>query len=356
MTERLKKLDIDQLLLDPQNPRLPQRFHQETKGKSLNNILNEQDDILEYLAKASSIAELISAISENGFFAGEALIVTPLAEKYLVVEGNRRLTALKMLNGKIPENMPARVRKLIDEATHKPREIPVYIYGDRTEVLNYLGNRHIAGVKAWGALAKARYVKQLYKNTNSKLSFEKRCRKVAKVIGSRRDYISKTLRAFEIFELAEKEDFFGLPELDADKLKFSLLSTAIDYSGVAGFLRDTKGGDLHPERVKELLRYMFVPREGKTRPPLGESRKIGELSKVLESDDALAAFRGGASLSMAYLKSAGIEDDFDRNCFETLEKLRFLNSIAAEVDATDERNRIANTIAIQAKRLERQIE
>src|ERR1041384_6955475 len=87
MDYKLDDIEIGLLDLDPENPRLP------------NYVPRDHQSMLEFLAKSSSIEELISAISENDFFPAESLIAVPHGTRYQVVEGNRRLTALLLLSG-----------------------------------------------------------------------------------------------------------------------------------------------------------------------------------------------------------------------------------------------------------------
>jgi len=343
----LHELDIDDLLLDTENPRIPRKLHVSV-SEGLRAVEAAQTDCLVFLAKTSAIEELVSAISENGYFAGEPLIGIPIDDRILIVEGNRRLTSLKLLKEGVPEQLGSRLKILVEDAKTRPQKIPVFVYATRPEVLNYLGNRHIAGVKSWGALAKARYVNQLFEATPG-TDFDSRCTSVAKVIGSRRDFISRTLRAFELFKVAEEDDFFGL-DLSEESVRFSLLTTAVDYSGIQSFIYD-KDESLLNAPLKELLSWMFVPREGDKKPPLGDSRKIGDLSKVLASKESLAAFRGGATLRAAYLKSEGVNEDFDVSLMKALERVREANSTVAEVDPIEERVENARRLFKQTKSL-----
>jgi hypothetical protein len=89
-TQNLTFVHIEQLALDSQNLRLP----------SIDVLERTQQAMLEYLARETSIEELMSAIAENDFFEGESLIVIPndkQPDQYIVVEGNRRLIALRLL-------------------------------------------------------------------------------------------------------------------------------------------------------------------------------------------------------------------------------------------------------------------
>ena len=161
MTDTISNVKINDLLLDPENPRLPE------------SIDRDQQSMLDHIAETTTIEELMEAIAENNFFQGEPIIVVPDQKnkgKYLVVEGNRRLTAVKLLNDPAICTSPgARMRAIAGEAKHKPVEIPVVIRNTRNEVLPYLGFRHITGVKQWEPLAKARYIEQLFALSDTKL-------------------------------------------------------------------------------------------------------------------------------------------------------------------------------------------
>ena len=81
-----KVVNIELLEFDKKNPRLP------------TSVRNKDDaSILKYLATETSIENLMTSIGENGFFPGEAMVVKPHESKYTVIEGNRRLTALRLL-------------------------------------------------------------------------------------------------------------------------------------------------------------------------------------------------------------------------------------------------------------------
>ena len=144
-------LSIDVLEFDIENPRLPSNL----KGGS-------ESDILEYLETKTRIENLISSIGENGFFSGEAIVVTPHGpDKYTVIEGNRRLAALRLLQDPTKASNP-RIERAARETANKPTEIPVYVVQSRDDTLQYLGFRHISGVQRWDPLAKARYLESLF--------------------------------------------------------------------------------------------------------------------------------------------------------------------------------------------------
>ncbi|MFO1003465.1 MAG: ParB N-terminal domain-containing protein [Planctomycetaceae bacterium] len=99
MAESLKQLPLGKLFLDDQNPRLPSQL----KGAA-------ESEIISYMLMEAATLDLMTAIGQNGFFAGEPLLVVQDGERYRVAEGNRRLTALKLL--KDPTLAPVKERKV----------------------------------------------------------------------------------------------------------------------------------------------------------------------------------------------------------------------------------------------------
>ena len=87
-------ITVDKLELDPENPRLPE------------STARRQKDMLQYIARETSIEELMGAIGKNNYFPGEPLVAIKVRNIHRVVEGNRRLTALRLLQN--PELVPKR--------------------------------------------------------------------------------------------------------------------------------------------------------------------------------------------------------------------------------------------------------
>src|ERR1700733_6406175 len=141
----LNQITFANLKLDPNNPRLPERL-----------INAPEHEVLNWMLTDATLTDLMASIVENGFFAGEALIgINDSIDdgKVTIVEGNRRLAAVKLLiNPSQSENKTKTVRELSGETSQKnnlPISLPVYIVDTRREVENYLGFRHVSGVKEW---------------------------------------------------------------------------------------------------------------------------------------------------------------------------------------------------------------
>lgn len=154
MSTSIKKdIKLLDLVFDTHNPRLPSYLQKNA----------DEAVIIDYMIKHSNMKELMLSIAETGFSDAEPLLVVQTGDKYTVIEGNRRLSALKLLNN--PSLAKVRVqsiREIVANALFVPKDIPCIVYEKREDILNYLGYRHITGVKEWGALEKARYLEQLY--------------------------------------------------------------------------------------------------------------------------------------------------------------------------------------------------
>lgn len=361
MTDAITTVHIKDLFLDPENPRLPE------------SVERDQQSMLDYIAETTSIEELMEAIAENDFFQGEPIIVVPDQKnkgKYIVVEGNRRLTAVKLLHDPAICSSPGvRMRAIAGEAKYKPDEIPVVTRNTRSEVLPYLGFRHITGVKQWEPLAKARYIEQLFALTDNKLQAKIRYTDIARAIGSRRDHIKRNLDALAVYKVIEDADFYEIERLDDKSIKFAVLSTAIADERIGYFVgthsKDADGeyistdpivnsSKLNKKAISELAHWLYEKdKKGKTK--VGESRKLRELSAVVANPKALAAFRAGSTLSIAYQLTSDVSADFIELLNQADGLLTEASSMVATVQYEEDAYQVARRISENIKLIGREL-
>jgi hypothetical protein len=315
--KRIEYVPLEQLRFDPDNPRLP---------GSVDG--SQPSQVLAWMLKDATLVELMNAIGQVGYFPGEPLLLAPANEPntYTVVEGNRRLAALLLLND--PALAPTRkqaVRTAVDEARYRPAEAPVVIYDAREDILDYLGYRHITGIKAWDPLEKARYLSQLYATTDGGSPAE-RYRALARTIGTRADYVARLLTGLRVYEEIEARAFYGIPSLQQGEIDFSILTTALNYASLAEFIGlqgrgDAEAENLNQAALEQLTNWLFAENaEGRTR--LGESRNLKLLSRVVEHREALERFRDGLPLADAYRLTEAPTEIFRTSIFEARNRLR----------------------------------
>lgn len=330
-------LKYEELMLDPDNPRL------------LEDVSRDQGSMLNYIAESTSIEDLMGAIAENDFFPGEPLVAVEEGGNYVVVEGNRRLAAIMLLHNPSLCNKPSsRMLEISLKAKFKPVEVPVVLRKSREDVLPYLGFRHITGVKQWEPVAKARYIKQLYNIVSGGVA--ERYTEVARMIGSRRDHIKRSLDALAAYDHIKHHDFYGIPNLDESSIKFAILSTALSdeniglFVGVSG--QDEDGdvvstdlienpGAIKSDNLKELTTWLYETTQT-GRPRIPESRKLREFSSVVNNPRALAAFRDGASLEIAYRMTSEVGRDFSSMLFQAESLLADAAGLVANVPYSSE--------------------
>jgi len=156
-----KLLPTDQLLLDSENPRL-------VEGQA-----NQNAAALE-LARQQGIThveKLARDIVENGLdpLSLTAVVPTKRSNRYMVIEGNRRLLALRVLDSPAlvaplaNTGQSRRLNKLSDDFADDPiAEVPCVIFDDEEEAEHWIRLRHTGqndgvGLVEWGSEEIDRY-------------------------------------------------------------------------------------------------------------------------------------------------------------------------------------------------------
>ncbi len=142
---KLDYVSPDLLDFDPNNPRIAGQLTGKTQDQIQKEIYGEPH----------YASELVDSLVENGFIDYEPLVVKRRQDRFLVIEGNRRLAAIKEIRAH-PEKYSGRKSDL--------EKIPVLVFPDNpdeqqeSEMRAYLGVRHLLGFRAWPSLSKARYL------------------------------------------------------------------------------------------------------------------------------------------------------------------------------------------------------
>lgn len=346
----LRSIAVKDLNFDPENPRFAGMIA--SKGH-----LDENDTIHQMLKK-QNIAELLVSIADQGFFAGEPLLVASEKNgRYTVVEGNRRLTALKILNGEHQNVIPPSIQEIVASAAQKPTEVPCLVFEERKDLIHYLGYRHITGVKPWGALEKAVYLKQLnddlqqtYHNETASDIFKR----LAREVGSKSPTVKQSLTSLALFNRAKEKDFYNLYGLSDDGIQFSFIYTALGYQNITNYLgieaaQNTELTGIQDDKAKQLFSWMFA-QDQQGRTILGESRNIQKLAAVVAHQDAVRMLVANGDLEEAYALSSGPEIAFNKIASMIQKSFKQIQDLLDNHGymPTDEQEKSIDTISRQA--------
>lgn len=150
-----KKERLGALFLDPKNPRLPKRSDPYL-----------QNQIIEELVNHSNVKEIATSISEDGYSPLEQMIVyqSEADGKKYVLEGNRRLTACKLLRNPnlAPEDHQSYFKRLAKKVDpNEINKLQVLFAPDRDSALKMIVRKHTKKtVKEWEPIMKAHFYVQ----------------------------------------------------------------------------------------------------------------------------------------------------------------------------------------------------
>jgi ParB-like chromosome segregation protein Spo0J len=351
---KIESIKIDDLKLDSQNPRLTSSVP-----------ISSQFDLLKMLYTEMSIDEIALSIAENGYFSQEPLFVIKDAKEkgrqtYAVIEGNRRLAAVKLLcDDALRTRINATDLPVINaSAKAKLKELPCVVYSNRRELWQFLGFRHINGVKPWDAYSKANYVAEVHEKYKIPLD------EIAQRIGDRHTTVKRLYRGLTVLRQAEKQGF-NREDRARNRFYFSHLYTALDQPEFQKFLTITSEKSLRKDPVppskkrelKELMVWLYGSR-AQDREPVVRSQNpdLNRLREIISEPRALAALRRGTSIERSHEISIGDERRFSDAVYGALEDLKQANGLFSSGFRDDERLRNAvDELVEQVSRLKQQI-
>jgi hypothetical protein len=245
---RPAEIAIDELLLDPNNPRFVETLRLESEVAD-EDVESRQADIRKRFKVRGadsdegdffSIDDLCASMEKIGFVPIDRVVVRKLRKgnKYLVIEGNRRVCAAKTLledNGsrrsdkQLPEELEQSLRSievlLLDTDGLSDAEIH-----DKVGII--LGLRHYGSVLEWEPLPKAYNIYREYMNLDPRLETfsqdAKRLGAVASLLSINRSQVKNAIKTYIAYEqLRESVD-------GVRPRHFSLIEALVTNTRLAG--------------------------------------------------------------------------------------------------------------------------
>lgn len=275
-------VQLDQIELDEENPRIRYRLSLDESGKSLEDLLLDSREV----------AELKKDIKRTGGLRERVYLQQIRKGRYVVREGNCRYSCYSSLRKEEPRStlwkrIPARI--LPPDVTDR-------------EVATLLSDWHVKGKIRWDAHEKAGYVHRMHVHLGMSLD------EIAKCMRSSKSTIQRMKDAYELMV-----DVF----LKIDKGKYSKMGlqkwSYFDEFYKKKELKEAAGAD--PEFGGKFARWVG---EGRL-PMAGDVRR---LAKVVGNPKAREAFESGAKIDKAFAFIEAEDPEEGSQFFALLAKVR----------------------------------
>jgi hypothetical protein len=323
-------LSPNDLLLDPNNNRFqdiedfvyvePTRFHEE----------GAQKRAFERLKREESLVALKNSILRNGFIPIERIVVrpykTPKGDKWLVIEGNRRLAAVKWIldDNEAGVKTDAEVLKSIEK-------LPVVIAEEKgpDEVfrMSLMGIRHVSGIRVWGGYQRAKLVAQMRDDLNVEPG------ETAERLGLSTHEVNRRYRAFKALQqMQEDDDFSGF----AKPSMYPIFHEAVSNTAVRTWLDwDDDRNQFKNEANLRVFYGLITPAEGDddeqpSEPKIKSYSQVRELRAILSKPETLKILTDPKRPFEDALALAKSEEMFGHWQTEVLEALHSIEAMSVQ--------------------------
>lgn len=337
-------MPVSELSFDVENPRLVE-FGLTTAST--------EKDVIRILWDDMDVAELTLSIAANGFFHHEPLIIAQERGKYVVIEGNRRLAAVKLLLcPELAQELKANVHAIEANAKEDLQELPTLL-STRQDAWRYLGFKHVNGPVRWSSYAKAQYIADVHRNFGVALQ------DIAKQIGDKRRTIQRLYRGLMVVEAAEQMGVFTREDIWGNRrFPFSHLYASLERPNIGAFLglkvEEEESAEPVPVERKEELRQLCLwlygsKRDGK--PPVIQRQNphVRYIDHIVGNREALAALRSGSDIDSAHTMTIPSSNLFEEALVAAKQKLEEAHGkLSSGYDSSEELLRTAGTVATLA--------
>ncbi len=347
----IRPMKVSDLAFDLNNPRLPEFDLTESSTET---------EVIRLLWEAMDVKELVMSVAACGFFSHEPLVVAQEEGKNVVIEGNRRLAAVKvLLNPALAEDLKADLPAITEDAKKALQELPT-MRGTRIDAWRFLGFKHVNGPAKWSSYAKSLYIAEVHRNFGIELE------NIAKQIGDTHRTVQRLFRGLMVIEQAKRMKVFRREDRWRNHFSFSHLYTGLDYDGISAFIGLRPETDEDPEPVPsdkknelgELCRWLYGSKKEEIRPVVEtQNPHLRWLHAVVSSKEAVAALRDGQTLTYAYEASRPSSTVFEESLLASKRELQKAHSmLSTGYSGSEELLRIAGSVASLADDLYEEME
>lgn len=296
------KVPVERLRFDPKNP----RYASEHPSGRATDV-----QIISDLITSADLAELVQSIAANGYIDIEPLVVMESGEHLIVLEGNRRLAAIKLLSKpELARECNFAAPAITNDVRKTLEAVTVYVVSKREDAREFIGFKHINGPHRWDALAKARFSADWYLSEKSKgVTLES----IARSLGDRHDTVKRLVNGVFVLDQARKEKLFDIDDRSPGRaFAFSHLYVALTRPGFQDFLglpADWRKTDLKPnpvpkgnfENLRRALVWLYGSKQDEIQPVVtSQNPHVRMLDEILQKPMARKTMLARNRLEEAY--------------------------------------------------------
>jgi len=295
------KVLTDLLDFDPNNPRLVE-----------DGVTNPSDaQIIVALAEIADLSEVVESVAANGYIDIEPMIAQQTGNRWRVLEGNRRLAAIRILETPaLAKGTGIAVPEINAKNLATLKQVTVYAVANPEQAREYIGFKHINGPHKWDAIAKARFAADWYrKEKNNGITIEK----IARRLGDGHDTVVRLVNGMFVLDQAGKAKIYDIKDrYPGKRFAFSHLYTALTRPGYREFLglpEEWRADDPKPdpvpkknlENLRLVLLWLYGSKSDDIKPVIdSQNPDLKNLGAVLSNPRALTMMLNRNDLREAY--------------------------------------------------------
>ncbi|MEY4926851.1 MAG: hypothetical protein RI894_1287 [Bacteroidota bacterium] len=335
-----KNVRLSDLFLDPNNYRFIDNINYASVPieKELDNDVQKRTRGFVSGRNNNDIQDLLSSFAANGFVPVDQIQVREIINRpnqYIVVEGNRRITALKTMAERHESGFD--IGKL-DPLYFTDEKIPVVVYRADDEITHLVmaGLKHITGNVKWPTVNQARLLADLEEKGMSES-------KIKDMLGMSTVTLRRQLRTLALVKAYQKSDF-------GDKFKadmFNIFAEAIRKPDIMNWLEweDNTRSCANKINMNRFFSWVSPDEENNEDSEEEQSKKfdpiitrgsdVREIATFIYDETALKKVEQTRNIQQGYLTSSAISKDKFRNIMDTIDDqtnqaFNFINAATPE--------------------------
>ena len=306
MTPQYITVSPNSLRLDRQNPRLAQYDL---------SAVNTEDEITTFIYDYLAGKTMAASIAAAGYFPQAPLTITHEHGDTVVLDGNRRVAAIRVLiNTKVPE-LPADIRESL-------QQLPAYVTSRESHWRHAL-NTHIQPLLNWSTYTRAHFIQQLHQGRA--ISPEQ----ITAQVFSRQSEPAYYFESMQVLEQAEATQPFHRDRVH-NHFSITWLHSALKEDNIREFIGLTRTPLFKEnpvpvekrENLQELLGWLYGTAHSQPNIIHNHAKNLPGLNSVLAHPQALERLRETRKLHHATERIGTPESKFENALWKARQELQ----------------------------------